>query len=81
MKFKQDTGWEKFVGPWYVYRGNWQHAIKGLKGEYRLPGSAPFKTLAAAKAEALRRIAEAKPQPNRYVQGTVFNPSRMEYDK
>ena len=66
---KFGNGWEKYVGPWYVYQGQWQHAIKGTREGYRLPGSQPFKTLALAKAEALRRITTAKPQPNRYLQG------------
>jgi hypothetical protein len=65
------SGWERFVGPWYVFKGNWAHAITWCKGGYRLPGTLePFRTLAEAKAEALRRIANAKPQPWRYVQGT-----------
>jgi hypothetical protein len=69
-KPKFGNGWERYVGPWYVYQGNWQHAIKGCKDGYRLPGSPePFGTLVEAKAEALRRIANAKPQLARYVQG------------
>jgi hypothetical protein len=65
----RNKGWEKYVGPWYVYQDNWQHAIKAVRGGYQLPGNLePFKRLAQAKDEALRRIANAKPQLVRYVQ-------------
>jgi hypothetical protein len=70
----RNKGWKRREAmgaeTWYVFENNWQHAIKGRSGSYRLPGSrGPFKTLAEAKDEALRRIASAKPQLVRYVQG------------
>ena len=59
---KFGSGWEKYVGPWYVYQDNWQYAIHRGDDGYRLSGEL-FGTLAAAKAEVLRRIASAKYPP------------------